>query len=425
MPPRHRKSEATTRHSMAVSKKKELEEARVNPDLRVHSDTDSSEEDYPAFGKKRNRLHTPVPRSSWQMEALEAMRLGDVFRLRTVYERKGANVNLATKEKAYGGFRYITWGPKSYGGEPDGETMLHLAVRPDNGRYPNRHEVVECLIEAGVDVNLRSGDDRTPRDLNTLLMDTVYPIKGWTVKDAHAFFLSAGKRVKVAHLTSWLKVFDAYRVDGLAIMGMWSDQAFRTWVDERLADLTRVGITAVALEEETPRWIFELERIYEEHKKAAKARRKREAKKAAEEKRKRELEAMAKLKAVEKRLATKGLSVAAFQLARDRDDGDSTDASEGEEAARPDIEVARDLDEDERALDDFGAGFLPPLDGPASRPNSRGAFRGDLSAFRGRVDGDPSGTPEGSRPQTSGSDDAARREIERTQPQMSAYAVGR
>ena len=136
MPPRHRKSEATTRHSMAVSKKKELEEARVNPDLRVHSDTDSSEEDYPAFGKKRNRLHTPVPRSSWQMEALEAMRLGDVFRLRTVYERKGANVNLATKEKAYGGFRYITWGPKSYGGEPDGETMLHLAVRPDNGRYP-------------------------------------------------------------------------------------------------------------------------------------------------------------------------------------------------------------------------------------------------------------------------------------------------
>ena len=230
-------------------------------EARVESATDSSEEEYPAFGKKRNRLHTPVPRSSWQMEALEAMRLGDVFRLRTVYERKGANVNLATKEKAYGGFRYITWGPKSYGGEPDGETMLHLAVRPDNGRYPNRHEVVECLIEAGVDVNLRSGDDRTPRDLNTLLMDTVYPIKGWTVKDAHAFFLSAGKRVKVAHLTSWLKVFDAYRVDGLAIMGMWSDQAFRTWVDERLADLTRVGITAVALEEETPRWIFELERI--------------------------------------------------------------------------------------------------------------------------------------------------------------------
>ena len=67
--------------------------------------------------------------------------------------------------------------------------------------------------------------------------------------------------------------------------------------------LTRVGITAVALEEETPRWIFELERIYEEHKKASKARRKREAQKAAEERRKQELEAMEKLKAVEKRLA--------------------------------------------------------------------------------------------------------------------------
>ena len=303
MPPRHRKSEATTRHSMAISKKKELAEARINPDMRVESATDSSEEEYPAFGKKRNRLHTPVPRSSWQMEALESMRLGDVFRLWTVYGRKGANVNLVTKDRAYGGFRYITWGPRTYGGEPDGETMLHLAVRPDNARYPNRHEVAEVLIELGTDVNLRNGDDQSPRDINTLLMDVVYPIKGWTVKDAHGFFLSAGKRGKVAHLASWLRVFDAYRVDGIEIMRMWSAHSFHTWVDDRLADLTRVGITAVALEEETPRWIFELERIYEEHKKASKARRKREAQKAAEERRKQELEAMEKLKAVEKRLA--------------------------------------------------------------------------------------------------------------------------
>ena len=138
MPPRHRKSEAVTRHSMAVSKKQELEAARINPDLKEHSDTDSSEEDYVTSGKKKNRLHTPIPRSSWQMECLEAMRKGDCGRLRVAFGRKGANINLVTKEKAYGGFRYITWGKNSYGGDPDKQTLLHLAVRPDNAKSDKR-----------------------------------------------------------------------------------------------------------------------------------------------------------------------------------------------------------------------------------------------------------------------------------------------
>lgn len=413
-----RLSEARTRHSVAETKKKELKDARVNPANRDAGDTDSScaDSDDDAGSKRKNRLHTPVPRSSWQMECLEANRRGDIKRLRAVYARKEAKINLVTAERAYGGFRYVTWGKKSYGGDPDGQTMLHLAVRPDNGVYPNRRDVAILLIELGSDVNMRDGEDKSPRDVNTLLMDTVYPIKAWNVKDAHSFFLSAGKRVKIDHLQSWLRVFDSYRVDGPEVTRMWSAQAFSTWVDDRLADLTRVGITAIALEEETPRWIFELERLYEDTRKATKARRRIEMLAKREKEAEAQREALGRLKMVEERLAAKGLVLAPEDMAviAGRDDGDSTDASEGEETlGTADPADQGPLNKDAADLDAVGASFLPPIDDSGSRPPSRGAFRGDPSAFTKRH-----GSEAGSRPGTADSEEA-----DVFQPKLSPYGA--
>ena len=72
-------------------------------------------------------------RVSWQLQALEANRQGDAEKMKEAFDpsRKGSNINCVTVSGAYGGYRFPTWG-KYYGGNPNGQSMLHLVVRPDN-----------------------------------------------------------------------------------------------------------------------------------------------------------------------------------------------------------------------------------------------------------------------------------------------------
>ena len=126
---------------------------------------------------------------------------------------------------------------------------------------------------------------RRRRDLNPLLMDEVHPLKRWTVEDAHAWAESAGLKVKIEHTYDWLKIFDAYQLDGRGLVDIWTKQKFEDYVDERLADLTRVGVNTDAIEEETPRWIYCLEQLKLDAKNAQKTKRRREAAARAEEER--------------------------------------------------------------------------------------------------------------------------------------------
>ena len=131
--------------------------------LQEEKGEESSDDEFLMPGERRlkNRLKLEVPRQSWQMEVLEANRLGDVERLRVAFRRPGANVNLRTAEGAYGGFRYATWGTHSsyLGGNPSGESLLMLAARPDNAQYPNRREVLTMLIEEfDAERNYRNGN---------------------------------------------------------------------------------------------------------------------------------------------------------------------------------------------------------------------------------------------------------------------------
>jgi hypothetical protein len=119
--------------------------------------------------------------------------------------RKGANVNVQTKAGGYGGFRYMTWGD-SYGGKPDGETLLHLAVRSECAKYPKRFEFCTALIACGMDASKRNADGFTARDLNQQLMDMVHPVQSWGVRDVLAWFLSSGEAAQVAQPESWVTV---------------------------------------------------------------------------------------------------------------------------------------------------------------------------------------------------------------------------
>ena len=79
-------------------------------------------------------------------------------------------------------------------------------------------------------------------------------------------------------------------MDGRGLMAILTEEAFQEYIDERLADLTRVGVTATALEEETPRWVYCLEELRSDTKKAAKAKRRREAAERAEAERRQKIE---------------------------------------------------------------------------------------------------------------------------------------
>ena len=128
---------------------------------------------------------------------------------------------------------------------------------------------------------------------------------------------------------------------------------------------------------------------------------------------------MERLKAAEIRLKNKGLALGVFQEALRQDGESSTDASEGEEELRPDIDVGPQTKE-VADLANVGAGFLPAIGSREnSRPNSRDAFRGDPSAMVGRVK--VTGDEFALRPGTAGSDQGVHEDL-KNMPKQSPYA---
>ena len=113
---------------MGKKEKKEKKKKKKKND----DDDDEAEGDEPAPPPPR------VGRVSWALEAIDANRAGDVERLLAAYRREGADVATQTAGGGYGGFRYLAWGATMYGGEPAGNSMLHIAVAPHNACYPNR-----------------------------------------------------------------------------------------------------------------------------------------------------------------------------------------------------------------------------------------------------------------------------------------------
>ena len=166
---------------------------------------------------------------------------------------------------------------KAYGGTPDGNTMLHIAVAPHNSCYPRRYEVARALIALQVDVALRNADDKPARDLNMELVDAVYPISMWRVSDVSGWLRSKGQEQKVRHLDKWIKVFEKYRVSGQALEEMFDPETFVAWVTKKMPDLTRLGFASSDLEFDRSRWLYVLERLRREMNKGYKHRMRQEA----------------------------------------------------------------------------------------------------------------------------------------------------
>lgn len=95
---------------------------------------------------------------------------------------------------------------QSYGGLPDGETILHLAVREDNSHYPNRFEVGMAISECGADFTVRNSVGKTPRDLNKLLVDALWPMHHWKNKHVLAWMESRGHALR--YLPQWKMLFE-------------------------------------------------------------------------------------------------------------------------------------------------------------------------------------------------------------------------
>ena len=71
------------------------------------------------------------------------------------FSRKGSNINQQIVGGAYGGYKFPTWG-NLYGGNVLGQTMLHLAVRPDNECYANRYLIAKTLVQdLKIDTSIR------------------------------------------------------------------------------------------------------------------------------------------------------------------------------------------------------------------------------------------------------------------------------
>ena len=151
-------------------------------------------------------------------------------------------------------------------------------VRAARARGRGRHGLVRALRELEV-------PDVGPLLRNVDLCTIFYRRSGRV--DPCTFCTSAPDlsqvlKVKIEHTYDWLKIFDAYQLDGRGLVDIWTKQKFEDYVDERLADLTRVGVNTDAIEEETPRWIYCLEQLKLDAKNAQKTKRRREAAARAE-----------------------------------------------------------------------------------------------------------------------------------------------
>ena len=145
----------------------------------------------------------PSPESrriSWALQALDSNRQGDLAKLRDAFSksRPGSNINTVTLNGAYGGYRFPTWGKKSgYAGDVGGESLLHLCVREDNKCYPNRYIYAKCLVqELKICTSIRSDHDNVARRLGVeaqCIVDSVHPMKDWTLQDVLAWLGGLGE----------------------------------------------------------------------------------------------------------------------------------------------------------------------------------------------------------------------------------------
>ena len=166
-------------------------------------------------------------------------------------------------------------------------------------------------------------------------MDDVFPIVDWQMRETLSVLRSCGIAAQVSDVDAWMPVFASYRgetqrptqhslffvwrrrraracvlkkserepppralerkrvcvnllrggergepsragLDGPALSRIWSAQSWAAWVADRLADLTKTGLTSNAIESDTPLWIFELGRLRKQLKSAARVRYERE-----------------------------------------------------------------------------------------------------------------------------------------------------
>ena len=172
-------------------------------------------------------------------------------------------------------------------------------------------------------------------------------------------------------------------MDGRGLMEIWTKDTFQEYVDERLADLTRVGVTATALDEETPRWVYSLEELHADTKKAAKAKRRREARARAEAERRQRIEDEKRRARLKGTLLTaqqtalqhapalgafsgagKAVSERREAVAKAAREADAKEAAEAAEAARAALAIA---EAPAPAAELGGEPFLPPVAGATPR----------------------------------------------------------
>ena len=200
---------------------------------------------------------TNLVHPSWQYQAIEAIRLGDPVKLeQAFYDDEKTNINLVSQGGGWGGYRFPSWTRHMYGGHPDGESLLHLAMRVDNQEktygfnvaYPRRYEIAKTLYELDIDFSIRSAYDRIARDQNKVICDAVYPPSKWDNKMVLGWLLSRGRSLK--HRDKWVDLFQLLQVDGDKLMSLGRKENFEHWFAENLANLTKLGVPSGDLERE-------------------------------------------------------------------------------------------------------------------------------------------------------------------------------
>lgn len=194
-------------------------------------------------------------RLSWAAETLEAHRKGDVDRIAAALDRvddkgrKESSLAIVTTRGGWGGFRYLTWG-RAYGGDVDGETLLHLVVRPDASHYPHRYAIAKALVDREVNTTVRSEAGKTARDLNKPLVDSVHPLAKWSNGDVTAWVTSCGIPMRLIHAEKWKTLMVVHRVDGVKLQSLFDRTEFEDWITERLPDLTRLAVPSEDIDED-------------------------------------------------------------------------------------------------------------------------------------------------------------------------------
>ncbi|GMH94014.1 hypothetical protein TrST_g4047 [Triparma strigata] len=182
-------------------------------------------------------------RVAWQLQAIEANRQGDSDKMKEAFDfsRKGSNINQRIVGGAYGGYKFPTWG-NLYGGNVLGQTMLHLAVRPDNECYANRYLIAKTLVQdLKIDTSIRDEHELPARKMSDkaqCLVDAVHPLKKWTEDDCLTWLEGLGEWTKKNK--QWSQHFLDSGVTGALLVTFLEEEhtkAFTYWLEKTHSDL--------------------------------------------------------------------------------------------------------------------------------------------------------------------------------------------